>query len=216
MNLGEALGGLLRGRFSLPRTPPPAVRRVGPAHLRRPALLAAAAAVALLLLSLPIPTVRALPLSAPGSVSGSSFLYYASHAAPRPSAVGSIPTGEWVNVTPASSPPGRLAAAMAYDGADHATLLFGGCAATICPTNDTWQFASGSWTNHTGAVAPPARWKAMMAFDPALGTTVLFGGCSNTTCQLNDTWEYRAGNWTNVTHGGAPPGRSDGSLVYDY
>ncbi|MCI4335019.1 MAG: hypothetical protein L3K04_05280 [Thermoplasmata archaeon] len=120
-----------------------------------------------------------------------------------------------MNVTPTLSPTARIGAAEAYDPAAGRVILFGGCSATACPTNDTWAFAGSTWSNVSPGHSPPARWKSMMAFDPSAGAVVLFGGCSNTSCQLNDTWTFEAGSWTNVTHPGAPPGRSDGSLAYD-
>jgi hypothetical protein len=50
----------------------------------------------------------------------------------------------WTLIPGATPPPGRYDHALAYDDANHRTILFGGY--TNGPIGDTWAHAGGSWT----------------------------------------------------------------------
>jgi PKD repeat protein len=128
-----------------------------------------------------------------------------------------VPT--WTNVTrtaAGSSPPAGYGSSVAYDAAAHATILFGGCLADQCPSNQTWSFANGTWTQIAQrSAAPPARQSAAMDFDARLGGLLLFGGDGNNG-PLNDTWLFQGGRWSNVSYvGGGPSPRYGAMMAYD-
>ena len=134
----------------------------------------------------------------------------------------------WSNLTPTLSvvPSPRYGAAMAYDAADHETILFGGCPDTTCQPayGDTWAYAGGHWTDLTPTLmlSPPARAEASMTYDAGDGMLLLFGGWpyGNSPGAFDDLWGFAGGHWTalsnNTAAGGAGPiGRFDASLTYD-
>jgi PKD domain/Galactose oxidase, central domain/Kelch motif len=133
--------------------------------------------------------------------------------------VPAVSSTEWINVTATGSgtaPPPEYAAASAYDPVAHATVLFGGCSNSQCPSNQTWTFANGVWTNVTPLTgSPPAREYASMDFDANMGGLLLFGGFGEFG-ELNDTWLYAGGVWTNLTYvGPAPSGRYGAAMAFD-
>lgn len=129
-----------------------------------------------------------------------------------------VPT--WVNVTHLgnqTAPAQGYAESVAYDAADHATILYGGCLTGQCPSNQTWSFAGGVWSNLTrSSGAPPAREYAAMDYDANLGGLLLFGGEGSNGQLYNDTWLFQGGVWTNVSYvGGGPAPRYGASLAFD-
>ncbi len=126
----------------------------------------------------------------------------------------------WVNVTSSgagAAPPASDLASSAYDAADNVTVLFGGCQNILCPSNETWLFASGRWVNATNRRdAPPARYEASMDYDPNMHGVLLFGGLGAGGVVLNDTWLYASGRWTNLSWVSvAPPGRRGAVMAFD-
>ncbi|MCI4319976.1 MAG: hypothetical protein L3K23_07600 [Thermoplasmata archaeon] len=132
--------------------------------------------------------------------------------------------GRWTNIsaptlTATNTPPGRLAAAVAYDSADQEVVLFGG-AGDSGTLRDTWTYHAGNWTQVVflvNASLPSARELAAMADDPADGYLVLFGGdgnCPNNVC--GDTWTFSGSSWMQVTgFSTAPLGRYGEAMSYD-
>jgi hypothetical protein len=81
---------------------------------------------------------------------------------------------DWTQRTPAHTPPGRTAAAMAYDPGSQTVVLFGGAGCGyLC--SDTWTWDGTDWTEQFPDESPPGRDSAAMAFDPN-GSALLFGG----------------------------------------
>lgn len=119
--------------------------------------------------------------------------------------------GNWTNATPARSPPGLEASAMAADPADNGVLLFGGDD-TISGYNQTWVFALGTWTEASPTVAPSPRISPAMVFDSSLDELLLFGGIG-TPGAFGDTWAYSGGSWTKLP--GAGPRADLGSAFFD-
>src|SRR5262245_37060287 len=116
----------------------------------------------------------------------------------------------WVQKKPGTSPSAREGAAMAYDSAHQATMLFGGCA--NCPTQPDpvcWFWDGTAWVGFTSAVVPPARSSCAIAYDAARDRFVLFGGIGASNTLLNDTWEFdsAAVAWTQRTPATNPPAR---------
>ena len=97
----------------------------------------------------------------------------------------------WTKQHPATSPPSRINASMAYDATTGTLVLFGGDSNNMLA--DTWTWGGTTWTQQAPATSPPARDEAAMAYDAATGTVVLFGG--NGASQGNmkgiaDTWTW--------------------------
>jgi len=127
----------------------------------------------------------------------------------------------WTELSPATSPPARDGASMAYDPATAQLVLFGGTSGgSNHALSDTWDWDGSSWTELSPATSPPARYQASLAYDGTDGELVLYGGMSeNTTAQpsvfLGDTWTWDGSNWTEETLTNTPLGRADASMTYD-
>ena len=77
----------------------------------------------------------------------------------------SAPAPTWTKQAPATHPPAKTDASMAYDAATSTTVLFGednGAA-------DTWTWDGSTWTKQAPATNPSARTGAAMAYDAATG-----------------------------------------------
>jgi len=138
----------------------------------------------------------------------------------------------WTLRHPATTPPARhsFSGALAYDGATHSILLFGGWSAASlagggAPLGDTWLWDGAAWTQVQPAASPTPRGGAALAWDPALGRTVLVGGLTGSQssgaahgCAVSiETWAWDGTSWTQfaatVPIGPAP--RASASLAYD-
>jgi len=89
---------------------------------------------------------------------------------------------------------------MAYDGANHSTVLFGG-ASTSQIYGDTWIWRLGG-TSCPQATSPSPRLSEAIAYDAAAGNGVLFGGTTSNVPpdargnSFNDTWTWDGTTWT--------------------
>ena len=119
----------------------------------------------------------------------------------------------WTKQSPATSPPARDLASMAYDPATGNMVLFGGCSGSGV-LDDTWIWSGTTWTKQSPATSPSARYAASMAYDPATGDMVLFGG-NNTSVNLNDTWTWDGSTWTEQSPVASPSTRLFASMAYD-
>ena len=110
-----------------------------------------------------------------------------------PSAVQARPSLglNWTRQAPASSPPARANAAIAYDAATGTVVLFGGRGANG-PFGDTWTWDGSTWKKQNPAAHPSARVSAAMAYDAATGNVVLFGGVgiAGGSVPSGDTWTW--------------------------
>jgi hypothetical protein len=101
------------------------------------------------------------------------------------------------------TPTARYGAQMAYDGSNHALILFGGRGYfnhTLSSQvfHDTWTYGKSGWLQGRVAASPPGRFVGGMAYDTKSNAIVLFGGQNlNPNPYLgHDTWSYQSGNWT--------------------
>jgi hypothetical protein len=120
----------------------------------------------------------------------------------------------WTQMHPATSPPARVGAAMAWDPALGQIMLFGGLSSSFANLNDTWVWDGANWTQKLPVQSPSARRGARMAFD---GTwLVLYGGLSSAGFQ-NDTWVWNPLNnsWQQRSPAQAPPARWYPGMTYD-
>ena len=79
---------------------------------------------------------------------------------------------EWTQRAPATSPPPRAHAAIAYDAARRETVLFGGGNDSGALT-DTWIWDGTTWAQRASATSPPAGSGVAMAYDAARRDVVL-------------------------------------------
>ncbi len=147
----------------------------------------------------------------------------------------------WTNATPpaaapgqpATSPPARLGAVMAYEAGPDAEhpgklVLFGGEGINGALLNDTWSWDGTKWTQEHPAHSPPARWAAVMTENPGSGL-VLFGGSQTAPDyrsigdvsegdpneqMLCDTWTWNASDWVQQHPRMSPPARRSASMAY--
>src|SRR5215472_15671987 len=112
---------------------------------------------------------------------------------PAAAQASSASVATWTKQAPATHPPARAQAMMAYDAATGTVVLFGG-ANNRRVLGDTWTWDGSTWTKQAPATHPPARYGAAMAYDAATGTVVLFGG-QNSHGRLSDTWAWDGSAW---------------------
>jgi cysteine-rich repeat protein len=112
-----------------------------------------------------------------------------------------------------STPPGRVDAAMAFDGAN--VMLFGGGNGLA----DTWTYDGRAWTSRL-VTGPSPRFGHSMAYDAQRHRVVLFGGAvidGGGTSNITDglTWEWDGAVWTSRTTTNVPPPRRSAQMAYD-
>lgn len=116
----------------------------------------------------------------------------------------------WSLLSPATSPPGRVTAGLAYDTATSTWVLFGG--SNSGDLDDTWTFNGTTWTQKAPGTTPPGGPIGGMVYDTSSSTVVLFGpGGGNT----NQTWSWNGTNWSQLTPSTSPFGRFNFSMAYD-
>jgi hypothetical protein len=167
------------------------------------------------------------PATSPSTRSGSAMAYDATHGQivlfggfHRTSAtVASYLNDTWVwdgtnwtQKSPATSPPPRSGAAMAYDATNSQTVLFGGYIGGNL--NDTWVWDGTDWTQKSPATSPSARFGPAMAYDATNSQMVLFGGFQSPLA-LNDTWVWDGTHWTKKSPATSPSPRQGPTMAYD-
>lgn len=129
-------------------------------------------------------------------------------------------TGNWTQLTPATSPPVRVDFAMAGSTATTNVLLFGGKGTNAC-LGDTWMWvgtSTGNWVKQTPAVSPPAMAESCMAYDATNTQYVMFGGRTDDGLLTPQTWIWtggNGGNWHLVTPANTPPARVGTQMGWD-
>jgi hypothetical protein len=120
----------------------------------------------------------------------------------------------WTQQFPASSPPARVYASMAYDPSTGNVVLFGGFDGAQ-QLADTWTWDGTTWAEQLPAGSPTARSDASMAYDSTTGNMVLFGGGNKSTGDLSDTWTWDGTTWTQQTPATHPSARVLASMADD-
>ncbi len=137
----------------------------------------------------------------------------------------------WVQQYPASVPPARSQASLAYDGAINQLVLFGGQNATGygVALNDTWTWNGSNWAQQHPRTAPPLsatlQGQAVtfahpsMVFNPTTKDLLLtlIGQGANDGTQADywtqADWTWNGSNWTAVNANG--PAVEAGQTFYD-
>jgi hypothetical protein len=123
----------------------------------------------------------------------------------------------WLQQHPATVPPARTGAALAYDAASGQLVLFGGDSATgmSAAMNDTWVWTGSNWLQQHPATAPALSTTFQgqqvlfdypkMVYDPTSGKLLLtlIGIGANNGAQADyftvADWTWDGHNWTEVT-----------------
>lgn len=129
-------------------------------------------------------------------------------------------TGSTWSQQAVGGPPARTDAAMAWDGAHHQTVLFGGSSSPVGATPpsgmvaDTWIWGSGAWSPAAPPISPTPRQDTTVVADGDLGGLVAFGG--GTTGGLgNDTWLWNGQTWAQLAPTASPSARQGAAAAYD-
>ncbi len=116
---------------------------------------------------------------------------------------------DWTQQHPATSPPARDDAALAYDATTNQLVMFGGgsnkppIGGLVPPSfNDTWVWTGSNWVQQHPITAPLPVLSPTLAYDAAQHQLILFGGLyANATPmrkELNDTWQWTGSNWVQL------------------
>lgn len=123
----------------------------------------------------------------------------------------------WAQLSPATSPPARDDASMAYDASASNLVLYGGYSPTGTFLGDTWIFDGATWTEQSPYDSPPALASASnaMAYDAALSRVVMFGGtnASNLTTNGFYLWNGASGTWEIIENSLTAADRSGGAIA---
>jgi hypothetical protein len=127
-------------------------------------------------------------------------------------------SSRWALAEPATSPPGRIDAAAAYDPQTKQVLLFGGRHAPFTggpSLNDTWAWDGATWRElDRGMNGPTPGEGASMAWDEALGEMVLVT-TSGSSPGADQTWVWSGTRWVLKIHGAVAPSAFDLPMAFD-
>jgi hypothetical protein len=177
---------------------------------------------------LPSPAPSAAPTAIPvGPVSGSGFTVADDPATGQVVLFGGVDSytntwvwsgSRWTLAAPASSPPGRIDAAAAFDPQSKQVLLFGGRHAPYSSgpsLNDTWGWDGGTWHElDSGAGGPPPGEGSSMAWDDSLREMVLVTAAGNASGG-DETWVWSGVRWVRKIHGAVAPSAFDLAMAFD-
>lgn len=120
----------------------------------------------------------------------------------------------WGLAHPPTSPPGLIAAAIAYDEGTQSVVLFGGIEEGPGRVGKTWIWKDGTWTPRQPAHSPSPREGASAVYDEARKQVVLIGGNTQSPGS-NDTWTWDGIDWQ-LEHPDLSPGpKLEPGLAYD-
>ena len=120
-------------------------------------------------------------------------------------------TTGWKQLTPATSPPAAIGAAMAYTTGGN-VIMFGG-ATSGGFLSETWTWNGTNWSGATPSPSPQASAYGSMVYDSTLTKIIYFGGETNAGAQ-GTTWYYTGGTWALQTPSGTPANRYFAGMVY--
>jgi hypothetical protein len=118
----------------------------------------------------------------------------------------------WTEQHPTASPDPRDDFGMAYDGARHQVVLFGGSDG-YTTFDDTWVWDGVTWTElHPAHIPPSTNLGEALAYDAARQEIVLtlMGGLRD------QTWIWDGVDWRDASPPSSPPNRWIPQLAYDF
>jgi len=113
----------------------------------------------------------------------------------------------WTQQYPSDAPLPRCCFAMAYDGARHQVVLFGGND-SYTTYGDTWIWDGSTWTQQHPAHSPLGEAGNGMAYDARHRDVAMFG-------LGGDTWVWDGSDWHHMLPQKSPPGRERPGMAYD-
>ena len=119
---------------------------------------------------------------------------------------------DWNQLHPATSPPPRRNAAMAFDPQTNQLILYGGSGTNNTDLSDTWAWNGTTWQELHPEHSPDHRSGSLMGYDAHTNQLVLYGGF-NDSFPLGDTWTWNGTDWKDA-HATNPRDNS-GEMVYD-
>jgi len=119
--------------------------------------------------------------------------------------------GDWVRLTPATTPPARYGHRMVYDSVRQEIVMFGGYRNGAL--SDTWVFKNGNWAEKSPATVPPARYNQNMVFDahPDRQKVLMTGGANGN----ERTWVWDGSNWAQLAPATDTPSHQNAGIAYD-
>jgi hypothetical protein len=120
----------------------------------------------------------------------------------------------WGRVTPASSPPAVIGAAVAYDPDTHTVIMFGGIENGPGDIAETWAWNGTTWTHLHPLHSPSPRDGIGATYDEAHHQVVIFGGNVEGPGS-NDTWTWDGHDWHLEDPDSVPPRKTGAGLAYD-
>jgi hypothetical protein len=125
-------------------------------------------------------------------------------------------TGKWTKLAPATSPPPRPWAGMAYDEARHQIVLFGGGRYKGSVLQDTWTWDGKNWSRRTPVTSPPAASGPILLYDAKLSRVVALVDASDSTDAVTQTWTWDGNTWAQLHPSIELPGpRAAAGAAYD-
>lgn len=124
--------------------------------------------------------------------------------------------GDWQQIQPATLPPAREFASIAYDRDRDRVVLFGGYnykadGKITQALFDTWEFDGTNWTEVLNS--GPSVSKPLLVFDAARRETLLLG-IDTTAKTLMYRWDVASRSWKSITPATLPACVNEGGLVY--
>ena len=118
---------------------------------------------------------------------------------------------DWLDASPALSPPARQAPAMFFDPVRGAVVLYGGYSVdpqtqTTVFLDDAWAWDGKSW-QQIAFVQPRISSSGVVIFDPIQQLPMLMDG--------EGVWVWQEGLWTQPNFSTSPPGRWESNMAYD-
>ena len=120
----------------------------------------------------------------------------------------------WVQRTPAQSPPVQATPTMAYNAATMETMLFESNPFLTSGGQQTWAWDGNNWFQKTPVSSPSNRDRQTVTYDAARNEVLVFGGINYATGRVfNDTWAWLAPVVSLVPQ--VPTLTSNGNGTYD-
>lgn len=124
--------------------------------------------------------------------------------------------GDWTQLNPPNSPPGRLLAGGAYDPLRDRVVIYGGASIsadgkTVTPFHDMWEFDGTTWTQVLSD--GPVIDKPLMVWDDARAAIMMLGVDSNLVSHQY-YYSSSAHKWNEVTGTRLPSCVNEGAITY--
>ncbi|HEX6810154.1 MAG TPA: hypothetical protein VF384_00900 [Planctomycetota bacterium] len=115
----------------------------------------------------------------------------------------------WSQLTPATSPTGKVGMQLVHDQNRGVFVMFGSVNTSAfggASVNQHWEFDGATWTQIFPTTTPGGLGNYGACFDLVRNKVVLYGGTANSMFPIaeSNTWEYDGTNWAQVTTAGSP------------